>query len=131
MPEPSPLMLQMVEESASKVITRILWRFRISPGPLHGEKSPSQVEWLLRFSVQWYLLMAVDMAVQGTKPNDHLTTHMGHCVEYLRQPVMCSGPDSERTFEGVLGSFEANNTHLCRDYGKLAEWANDKAYRGP
>ena len=71
------------------------------------------------------------MAIEGIKPNDHLSKHMAHCAEFLRQSAMCfADPTLERPFEGVLGSFEARTTHLCRDYGKLVDWANENAYRG-
>jgi hypothetical protein len=82
--------------------------------------------------MQWLAQQAVYDAVNGIKPQDVIADHMFHCVEYLRQSVMCyADPTLERRFQGILGPFSANNTHVCGDWDMLMDWADDHIYLGP
>ena len=81
---------------------------------------------------KWLYQQAVDMAVKGKKPDPILEDHMFHCAEYLRQSVMCyADPTLEYRFEGILGPFSANNTHVCGDWNKLMDWSDEHIYTGP
>ena len=52
--------------------------------------------------------------------------HVSHCIEYLRQAILCS---ADTSLEGENGP-EATSTgwgqkHLCTDYDALTRWADD------
>lgn len=60
---------------------------------------------------------------------DPLTVeHRSHCVEYLRQSILCNG---DTTLEGETGSWTKSTgwgqTHSCVDFEALTEMANDRA----
>jgi hypothetical protein len=77
-------------------------------------------------------MKTIGMAVDGIQPKPKEEKHLYHCAEYLRQSVMCSvDPTLERPFRGVLGAFEANNTHICNDFDALRAWANEHRYTVP
>ncbi|KAJ3940118.1 uncharacterized protein N0V96_010124 [Colletotrichum fioriniae] len=54
--------------------------------------------------------------------------HTAHCIEYLRQSILCSGDTS---LEGESGSWSESigwgQSHVCRDYDALMRLANEKA----
>ncbi|KNG84912.1 hypothetical protein ANOM_006412 [Aspergillus nomiae NRRL 13137] len=60
--------------------------------------------------------------------DDH-SDHTKHCIDYLRQSIMCA---SDATLEGsgVLGGGRNravdgwNNTHQCRDWDSLYDFAS-------
>ncbi|KAJ4289891.1 hypothetical protein N0V90_011224 [Kalmusia sp. IMI 367209] len=60
--------------------------------------------------------------------NPKIKEHRSHCVEYLRQSILCSG---DTTLEGETGSWTKSTgwgqTHSCVDYDALTGWANDRA----
>lgn len=69
------------------------------------------------------------MAKNGTKPPTDFEGHALHCVEYLRQSTICNADNTiERSYKGVFGTFEANNTHVCRDWDALMGWAHENVY---
>jgi len=55
--------------------------------------------------------------------------HVNHCVDYLRQSIMCCG---DTAIEGRATTFDSAHseaasdgwgvTHVCRDYGEIKEW---------
>ena len=74
-------------------------------------------------------LQSIYMAIEGTKPEPPFEGHALHCVEYLRQSVICAADNTiERSYMGIFGTFEANNTHVCRDWDALMEWAHENVY---
>jgi Mycotoxin biosynthesis protein UstYa len=50
-----------------------------------------------------------------------------HCLDYLRQVIMCNGDLTPNTFtvapdrKGYIPDF--NEPHQCRDFSKIFEWA--------
>jgi hypothetical protein len=54
--------------------------------------------------------------------------HRSHCVEYLRQSILCN---ADTTLEGETGSWTTSTgwgqTHSCVDFDALMDWANDRA----
>jgi hypothetical protein len=60
---------------------------------------------------------------------DEEIDHVYHCIEYLRQGVLCAADPALDIAEPVLGhpgvvsALGWGTTHRCRDYGKLLEWA--------
>ncbi|KIW88533.1 uncharacterized protein Z519_11102 [Cladophialophora bantiana CBS 173.52] len=100
--------------------------FDSMPGEFYGVAGYHQLHCV------WLLQWAVDYSVRGIVPDELTADHMFHCTEYLRQSVMCyADPTLERRFEGILGPFSANNTHVCGDWEKLMDWADDHIYLGP
>ncbi|KAF9477270.1 hypothetical protein BDN70DRAFT_810980 [Pholiota conissans] len=55
-------------------------------------------------------------------------THLEHCLEILRQALMCSADTGMITFEWVRGFSGAypdfNTKHQCRNFEKLIAWQN-------
>ncbi len=55
--------------------------------------------------------------------------HTYHCVEYLRQGIRCAAdPALDATFpvgHGNHATMGLGSTHVCRDYGKLFQWAEE------
>lgn len=54
--------------------------------------------------------------------------HRAHCVEYLRQSILCS---ADTTLEGETGAWAKSTgwgqTHSCVDFDALTEYANERA----
>jgi hypothetical protein len=54
--------------------------------------------------------------------------HTAHCIEYLRQSILCSGDTS---LEGESGTWSESigwgQNHVCKDYDALIQLANEKA----
>ncbi|KIN08954.1 hypothetical protein OIDMADRAFT_108368, partial [Oidiodendron maius Zn] len=61
--------------------------------------------------------------------------HSTHCIEYLRQSILCNAdPSLEFTYdmkvpgqEDARATFGWNVTHVCRDYQQLLNWAGKHA----
>lgn len=54
--------------------------------------------------------------------------HEYHCIDYLRQAIMCSGDTTldyaELHDDGTRRGFSgANSTHQCRDWDTIVGWA--------
>ncbi|KAJ3509500.1 hypothetical protein NLJ89_g5194 [Agrocybe chaxingu] len=58
-----------------------------------------------------------------------------HCVEIIRQNLMCSADVAMITYEWVRGFRlpypDFNTKHQCRNYQKILDWANDNAVHIP
>ncbi|KAF8191719.1 hypothetical protein BJ912DRAFT_1041539 [Pholiota molesta] len=69
----------------------------------------------------------VDPFFTETKPKTY-RTHLEHCIEDLRQSLMCTANDGMITFEWVRGYStpypDFNTRHQCRDFEKLIGWQN-------
>ena len=54
--------------------------------------------------------------------------HRSHCVEYLRQSILCS---ADTSLEGETGSLADavgwGQTHSCVDFDALTKWSNERA----
>lgn len=54
--------------------------------------------------------------------------HEYHCIDYLRQSIMCAGDTTldyaEAHEDGTRAGFSgANSTHQCRDWNSIVDWA--------
>ncbi|THY18193.1 hypothetical protein D6D01_07335 [Aureobasidium pullulans] len=79
----------------------------------------------------WLLQQTIDKAINGVVPDEIEADHLYHCAEFLRQSVMCHADNTiERRFEGILGPFSANNTHVCGNWWALMDWADAHKYTG-
>ncbi|KAF2125954.1 hypothetical protein P153DRAFT_298809, partial [Dothidotthia symphoricarpi CBS 119687] len=65
---------------------------------------------------------------QWEKMDPKIREHRSHCVEYLRQSILCN---ADTTLEGETGSWTKSTgwgqTHSCVDFDALTEWANERA----
>ncbi|KAF2719734.1 hypothetical protein K431DRAFT_227921 [Polychaeton citri CBS 116435] len=59
--------------------------------------------------------------------NPRIREHRSHCVEYLRQSILCN---ADTTLEGDTGSWTKSTgwgqTHSCVDFDALTKWADDR-----
>ncbi|KDR76723.1 hypothetical protein GALMADRAFT_33089, partial [Galerina marginata CBS 339.88] len=62
-------------------------------------------------------------------PPDFFRLHLDHCVEILRQNLMCSADGGMITFEWVRGMDipypDFNTRHQCRNFEKILAWVHD------
>ncbi|KAH8093877.1 hypothetical protein BXZ70DRAFT_897114 [Cristinia sonorae] len=67
----------------------------------------------------------------GLIPADEWEDHMSHCMDNIRQSLMCAADISLVVWQWVEESQRAsimmNTVHSCRNYDKIADWA--KAHR--
>ncbi|KAH8668241.1 hypothetical protein BGZ60DRAFT_528569 [Tricladium varicosporioides] len=60
--------------------------------------------------------------------NPRIREHRSHCVEYLRQSILCN---ADTTAEGETGSWTKSTgwgqTHSCVDFEALTEYSNERA----
>lgn len=58
---------------------------------------------------------------------EHDLYHMDHCIEYIRQAVLCSADTSLETTwltsKGQRYATGGNTTHVCNNFAALKEWA--------
>ena len=76
---------------------------------------------------------AAAAGVRGRSPaNDVL--HQDHCLEQLRQYIMCSGdmtPLPTKFYPGLGRNYvDSDVEHTCRDFDALHDWVVDR-YEGP
>ncbi|PQE27914.1 Tat pathway signal sequence protein [Rutstroemia sp. NJR-2017a BBW] len=55
-------------------------------------------------------------------------THIRHCLEYIRQSLICSADTTielaEKAAEGKVGVRGFGTEHICRDFHQLVEWTS-------
>lgn len=50
--------------------------------------------------------------------------HLNHCLDSLRQEIICNADDTPR-YSGLGQDGTGNNQHrMCKDWRKLEDWAN-------
>ncbi|KAG1742587.1 hypothetical protein EDD22DRAFT_786600, partial [Suillus occidentalis] len=63
------------------------------------------------------------------EPSDFWRTHLDHCIEMLRQNIMCRGDVTMLTYdwvEGVKDPFpNFDIPHRCRNFEKILNWVDD------
>jgi len=58
-------------------------------------------------------------------------SHMAHCFDYLRQAILCAADtalEAPAVMQGHLGVDGWNDTHQCRNFPAVFEWAEQFAY---
>ncbi|CAI7574166.1 unnamed protein product [Penicillium glandicola] len=78
--------------------------------------------------------LSIIMTAMGTSREEwamlpiYKLEHRTHCVEYLRQSILCS---ADTTLEGETGAWATSTgwgqTHSCVDFDALTEFANERA----
>jgi len=61
-----------------------------------------------------------------TMPQKEVAIHRDHCLDYIRQAIMCHGDATFETLneQGVLDGMGA--THQCRDFDTMFTWAYER-----
>ncbi|TID16018.1 hypothetical protein E6O75_ATG09076 [Venturia nashicola] len=76
-----------------------------------------------------YLIMSeYDMLAMGQQQPGHDTQHFDHCIDYVRQLLLCGGDMAlagETHPLGVSGSDFLNVPHICKNKDQMFEWLDD------
>jgi hypothetical protein len=54
---------------------------------------------------------------------DHSFPHLNHCLEALRQDIICNADDTPRWVGSHIPSSGAGQYRMCRDWNQLDTWA--------
>ena len=56
-----------------------------------------------------------------------ISAHQDHCIDSIRQSLMCSADISPVIWHWKKDGFkqDMNNTHVCRNFDKITDWAKD------
>lgn len=60
--------------------------------------------------------------------------HVYHCFDYLRQVIICLADPTMDPFHptsetpGVIETLGWGNTHVCRDWEALSDWADEHTF---
>ena len=72
------------------------------------------------------------MEMHDKVPQSIHFSHVGHCLDALRQDIMCNADDTPR-FTGPPNKLASGlgQIRMCKDWGKLERWAkeNSACYR--
>ena len=62
-------------------------------------------------------------AMNGSKPNDLVdTAHMRHCIDYLRQSLLCAADTNMEPLDTRLGGVTGWGPRKCRDIVAIKDW---------
>ena len=66
------------------------------------------------------------MEMHDQVPQSTHFSHVGHCLDAIRQDIVCNADDTPR-FTGLSNKLTSGlgQTRLCKDWGKLEEWAKE------
>lgn len=64
--------------------------------------------------------------MEGVEPGLHVKPrHIHHCLDYLRQSIMCHADANLEPIDMTLGGVKGfGSPRKCRDSNKLKEWAD-------
>ncbi len=71
-----------------------------------------------------YLAARYQQGYAGTRLTAEVAHHSAHCLDYLRQSVMCAG-DTNLEGEGEGAGPGWGSRHECVDYDAVLAWANE------
>lgn len=72
-----------------------------------------------------YITERFQQGYDGVKLTEKVAHHSAHCINYLRQGIMCS---ADTTLEGKTEAGPGEGSeHECTDWDALLEWANDNS----
>jgi hypothetical protein len=69
-----------------------------------------------------YLVQAFQSALAADITQE-VVHHSTHCFDYLRQSIMCA---ADTSLEGKTDEPGWNSKHVCKDWGEVQKWANDR-----
>ena len=84
-------------------------------------------------ATQYQMRGLFSVAHSSSRPlTDKEVDHVYHCFEYFRQVIVCNADPTMDVFlplsdrPGVIETLGWGNTHVCRDWDALSEWANER-----
>jgi len=76
----------------------------------------------LQISSQSYLIHHFQRGFAGGNLTQEEAHHSAHCVDYIRQGIMCN---ADTSLEGTTDAGPGwGSKHVCKDYDALLGWAN-------
>ncbi|RYP18818.1 hypothetical protein DL765_003698 [Monosporascus sp. GIB2] len=70
-----------------------------------------------------YIVEHYQQGYDGVELTDEVAHHSAHCIDYLRQSIMCAG---DTNLEGETDAGPGwGSEHECVDYDALLSWANE------
>lgn len=75
------------------------------------------------------LLGAISQADSSMSGPQGDATHSLHCIDWLRQALVCNADLSLDATENYRAFGQASK-HQCRDFSKIHDWANEYGYKG-
>ncbi|KIX93905.1 uncharacterized protein Z520_10242 [Fonsecaea multimorphosa CBS 102226] len=108
-------------------------RLGLTGGMAYRPTSAAEVYGVSMFH-QLHCLMSIKHSLlQPRSSNASLEAHIVHCVDYLRQSVMCCGDTTLERGHEAGGIFKPpvdgwGNTHMCRDWDALFSFAMAHQY---
>lgn len=74
-----------------------------------------------------YLIMSeYDMQRLGMRGPDYDAWHMDHCIDYVRQLIICGGDMAVAGGDLPGGSSFLNVPHVCKNYDQIHEYLEDR-----
>ncbi|KAK6510076.1 hypothetical protein TWF481_004789 [Arthrobotrys musiformis] len=72
------------------------------------------------------LHMVVKSYFSALGSHDHDVVHTKHCLEYLRNSIVCAADSALEPWKKELNGVDGfGNTHMCRDFEGLFKWAEE------
>lgn len=111
------------------------------PPPMHYPESPGQEIFAIAVFHEIHCLMHIagfiDKLVMKIRNrdlalNDAEIGHNDHCVNYLRNTIMCcgdttlEGQSQSPMFKDTPGTTGTGAVHVCRNYDEISVWAEKK-----
>lgn len=99
------------------------------PPPPPGKKKPHKATHTHPPTKQGVIRDVVQKYEKHDKSRFAGAGHEYHCIDYLRQSIMCAGDTtldfSDQAYaDGARRGFSgANSTHVCRDWESIVSWA--------
>ncbi|KAK3690281.1 hypothetical protein B0T22DRAFT_379654, partial [Podospora appendiculata] len=82
----------------------------------------------------WELYSAIGTVNPRLSDIPQRSNHTDHCIDYLRQAIMCHGDLTPITFEWIpeISGYIAHHSteHQCRDFESIFEWAERRGAHG-
>jgi hypothetical protein len=78
--------------------------------------------------VQYLIMSEYDMLAMGYRQPDYNTWHFDHCIDYVRQLLLCGGDMAlagEDKPMGVSGSSFLNVPHVCKNFDQVYRWLDE------
>jgi Mycotoxin biosynthesis protein UstYa len=66
-----------------------------------------------------------DMLALGIKQPPVDTWHMDHCIDYVRQLLLCGGDMALAGQDLPNGSTNLNVPHVCKNFDQMYQWLYD------
>jgi len=126
----SPSLNKVVKKMRKKTYTHTVGKgFILTPPPFTPPYKHPNATSTACISVfhQLHCLAQIRSAYYAPFSLSNVANHVDHCFDYLRMALMCAGDTSlEWVLEGEVGTDGSGAVHMCRDYGALRTWAEER-----